>query len=255
MTAHPYAPFIQWIAFSYFRGSWHDLDIPKTTMAWIRSFGVTAAPIDRFLKLGHSRGNTLPNSLVLDIIELANSPLSKALNDDCLKGMLNTWAAMADVYGQGTTPSELEMNRLDLLADWGHALVGLPGSGFPGGTVMVTRYVDERRRLDLSQLRKDKTDFKYVGLMLELVRLQEQLVWPLTSVARPAQQQAGRPAAGARKEPASGAARNQCTRNSVYEHDRLPCLPTSGRRWIEPSANLAYELYGNWREDWRNTLP
>jgi hypothetical protein len=54
MTAHPYAPFIQWVAFSYFRGSWHDLDIPKPTMAWIRSFGVTAARIDRFLKLGHS---------------------------------------------------------------------------------------------------------------------------------------------------------------------------------------------------------
>ena len=94
-----------------------------------------------------------------------------------------------------STKAGSDPNRLDLLADWGHALVALPGSGFPGGTVIVTRYVDERRRLDLSQLRKDKTDFKYVGLVLELVRLQEQLVWPLTSV-RSAQQQAGRPAAG-----------------------------------------------------------
>jgi hypothetical protein len=79
MAAHPYAPFVQWATFSYFRGSWHDLDISKPTMAWIRSFGVTAARIDRFLKLGHSGGHTLPNSLVLDIIELENSPLSRAL--------------------------------------------------------------------------------------------------------------------------------------------------------------------------------
>ena len=255
MTAHPYTPFVQWAAFSYFRGSWHDLDISKPTKAWIRSFGVTAARIDRFLKLGHSDDNTLPNELVLDILELENSPLSKALDDDCLNGLLRTWAAMADVYGRVTTPSELEVNRLELLADWGNTLVALPGSGFPGGTVMVTRYVDERRRLDLSQLRKDKTDFKYVGLVLELLKLQEQLVWPLQSVTRPAQQQEGRPAAGARKAPTFVAARNQCARNSVYENDRLPCLPTSGRRWTEPSANLAYELYGNWREDWRNTLP
>lgn len=253
MTAHHYAPFVQWAAFSYFRGSWHDLDMSKPTMAWIRSFGVTAARIDRFLKLGHSGGHTLPNSLVLDIIELENSPLSRALNDDCLKGLLRTWIAMADVYGRVTTPSELEMSRLDLLGDWGHSLVRLPGSGFPGGTVMVTQYLDERRRLDLSQLRKDKNDFKYVGLVLELLRLQEQLVWPLQSVARPAQQQEGRPIAGARKARNSGAARNQCSRNSEYEDDRLPCLPTSRR--IEPPANLAHELYGNWREDWRNTLP
>lgn len=250
MTAHPYAPFVQWAAFSYFRGSWHDPDMSKPTMAWIRSFGVTAARIDRFLKLGHSSGHTLPNSLVLDIIELENSPLS---NDDCLSGLLRTWTAMADVYGRVTTPSELEMSRLDLLADWGHALMGLPGSGFPGGAVMVTQYLDERRRLDLSQLRKDEDDFKYVGLVLKLLKLQEQLVWPLQSVARPAQQQAGRPIAGARKAPTSGAARNQCTQNSDYEDDRLPCLPTSRR--IEPLANVAYELYGNWREDWRNTLP
>jgi hypothetical protein len=120
---------------------------------------------------------------------------------------------------------------------------------------MVTQYADERRRLDLSQLRKDKNDFKYVGLVLELLRLQEQLVWPLQSVARSAQQKEGSPIAGATKAPTSGAARNQCTRNSEYEDDRLPCLPTSGRRWIEPAANLADELYGNWRQGWRNTLP
>lgn len=133
MTAHPYTPFVQWATFSYFRGSWHDPDMSKPTMAWVRFFGVTAARIDRFLKLGHAIGHTLPNSLVLDIIELENSPLSNALSDDCFKGLLRTWTAMADVYGRVTTPSELEMSRLDLLADWGHALVRLPGSGFPGG--------------------------------------------------------------------------------------------------------------------------
>lgn len=160
MTAHHYTPFVQWAAFRYFRGSWHDMDLSEPTKAWIRSFGVTAARLDGFLKLRHSRGDALPNSLVLDIIELQNSPLSKALNDDYLRGLLNTWVAMADVHGRGAAPSELEMNRLELLADWGNALVALPGSGFPGGTVMVTRYVDERRRLDLSQLRKDNSDFK-----------------------------------------------------------------------------------------------
>lgn len=253
MTAHPYTRFVQWTMHTYFRGCWHDVDLSKPTVAWIQSFGVTAGRMDRFLKLGHPSGCTLPNSLVLDILELNNAPLSKTLTDEFLRSLLLTWTEMAEVYGRTSAPSHCEMNRLELLADWGHTLEKLPGSSFPGGCSLVLQYQCERARLDLTQLRKGSTSFKYVGIVLELLKLQERITVPCTLAAGPAPQPARRRTCPARKTPGFDA--SQKLRDSAYQDDRLPCLPTSRGRLMGPSTSLAYQLYGNWREDWRNTLP
>lgn len=162
---------------------------------------------------------------------------------------------MAEVYGRTSPPSDREMNRLDLLADWGHTLEKLPGSDFPGACSLLLQYRCERARLDLAQLRKGRHSFKYVGIVLELLKLQEEVTVRCTLAATPAPQPARRRTCPPRKTPTFGAPEKRGLRNSAYEDDRLPCLPTSRGPLMDPSASLANQLYGNWRDDWRNTLP
>lgn len=252
MSTIAYASFVQWAMFTHGRGNWDAVDLSEETTAWIRLFGRTAGRMDKFLRLGHPNGHTLPNSLVLDISDLNSSPLSKTHKDELLRTLLLTWAGMVDVYGRTSDPSSLEMTRLELLADWGHTLLGLPESGFPGGVAMIIQYRYERARLDFGKLRRGRNNFKYVGLVLDLIRLQERVVWP-----KPAELSVGKQArAGAiAKEVPDGGATKQRPRSSDFEADQVPCLPTSRGPWLDPSATLAYQLFGNWRDDWRNTLP
>ncbi|MDQ0664074.1 hypothetical protein QFZ35_002572 [Arthrobacter ulcerisalmonis] len=254
MTSHPYIPFVQWTVNTYFRGSWDALDISASpTIAWLRAFGITAGRVDRFLRIGHPCGCSIPNSLVLDILELSHSPVSQTLQDEFLQCLLRTWMELTEVYGQTAVPSDREVNRLELLAEWGHALRNLPGSHFPGGCSLLMQYRYERSRLDLTQLRRSKVGFKYVGIVLELMKIREQIIGRDVLAPSLDLKPAPRPIA-CRKTPPSINPPKRGPRNCGSEDDHLPCLPTSRMQRMDPSACLDYELNGIWRDHWRSTL-
>lgn len=253
MTSHPYTPFVQWTVNTYFRGTWGDVDLSTTTIAWLRSFGITAGRVDGYLRLGHPCGRSLPNSLVLDILELSHSPVSQTLQDEFLQCLLRTWTELTEVYGRTAVPSDREANRLELLAEWGHALGKLPGTHFPGGCSLLLQYRCERARLDLTQLRKDKVSFKYVGIVLELLKIREQIIGRDILAPSLNLKLAPQPTSS-RKTPPSINPPKRGPRNYDCEADRLPCLSTSRIQMTDLSARLVYELNGIWRDHWRNTL-
>lgn len=219
---------------------------------WIRCFSATAARVDRFFQLGHEGSKTLPHSLVLDIIELDQATLTDALEaEGLLKNFILFWSAVADVYGSTRSPFETEAKRLDLLVEWALLLTALPGSNYPGLKLLAPRYRHERARLALAQLRRDKIDYADVALALQLVVEHEALLgvrWngkaaAFTRVDKAAEQ----------RTPSVREARNKFDGESA---NIRPCSPTAARTAVlvdEPA--LKFELYGNWQDHWRNTLP
>lgn len=130
------------------------------------------------------------------------------------------------------------MDRLKLLADWIIAIDELQYSGFPGLRGMVAAYQAERRRLDRTKLRRDLHDFKYVGALLNLLKVYEPR-------PRPARGTAVKHRGATTRKPAVGSS-GQSIAFGDSQH------VGAAKRSMEALAN---ELYGNWRDHWRNTLP
>lgn len=257
MKSHPYAPFIKWAMTTYFRGHWEDVGKSKATFDWVKSIGITAGRVDMFLRLDHSLGRTMPNSLVMDIVELSSSPLRRTLAENgLLDALLSTWKEMADVYGRVSAPADREMARLGLLMEWGNAVVHLPGKEFPGGNALVRQYWQERGRLDLDLLRPGRDNFKYVGIVVNLLSLHRRMLRSTEPIIRSSQgRTSNQSLPESRNEATSLVASGRDAQERAFERDRLPKLPTSDSRWKSASTSLADGLFGNWRDHWDNTLP
>lgn len=220
---------------------------------WTLCFSATAARIDRFLQLGHEGSKTLPQSLLLDIIELDHSWLTDALNDEgLLRNFTYFWSAAADVYGSVDTCSHIEAKRLDLLVEWSLLLAALPGSSYPGVKLLTPRYQHERARLALTKLRKEEIDFAHVALGLRLVQEQEAKLgvhWDMQSAAftRIDRTAAGR---GAKSTLQPG---NRCGGKSVSRDSVFPGAASIVRATEKPAVRIV--VHGNWRDHWTNTLP
>lgn len=255
MQSHPYAPFIKWAMSTYFRGHWEDAGKSKATMDWLKSFGITAGRVDAFLRRDHQEDSTLPNSLVLDIVELSSSRVRQTLEEEgLLDALLYTWTGLANVYGRVSTPAHREMTRLELVVDAGHALVSARGTGFPGTAAMIRQYWRESERLDLNLIRRGTQGFKHVGSGLELIKLHREVLRPTKRAGKPAPKRSvQRMVPQERNEPRTSPAPGKVAPKSPYDADRLPALPTSGARMGE-SAGRDYGLFGNWRDHWRNML-
>lgn len=216
---------------------------------WVRSFCATAARIDRFLQLGHRRSRALPQSLVLDVIELDQAELTDALDaEGLLKNFVLFWGAVADVYGITRKASELEAYRLDLLVEWSLLLTALSGSGYPGMKLLGSPYGHERARLALTKLRKGEADFANVALGLQLVTEREAelgIRWNGQSGAFTR-----------RDEDATGeqSSRQQLSEpGRKYEGQYLVSSVAAKYSVYVEEPTLRFELYGNWQDHWRNT--
>lgn len=257
MERHPYAPFIRWAQQYRTAGFYRDNGASRSAQAWIYSCGVVAARIDRYLELGHPAAQTLPGSLVLDILELEQSPYSGFPTGDPRRALIDTWRGLAQVYGMARTPGDREFHRLELLTDWAEVLQTPPGADFPGRSLMLARFHDEYRRLDLSQLRKEDHDFKYVGLLVQLLKLYRPLLPTTGTGTAPALRMApGKPAApgssAVRTRPRGKAAvaAGAGTRHGSPVSQADPRRPVKGQQ-----IDAGHALFGNWSDHWGNTLP
>ncbi|MFF1883777.1 hypothetical protein ACFVVC_20140 [Pseudarthrobacter sp. NPDC058196] len=112
----------------------------------------------------------------MDILELSNSKVLQTLKDeDLLDALLHTWCALTDVYGKTATPADLEVARLQLLAEAGHALIMAQGMKYPGAETLLRRYWREAELLDLSRIHKGSAGFKGVGADLEYIKGRENI--------------------------------------------------------------------------------
>ncbi|MFF1832347.1 hypothetical protein [Paenarthrobacter sp. NPDC058040] len=252
MKKHQYAPFIEWAAATFIKERRQSATPSPATLAWLRAYGITAGRVDVFLRHGLGHSATMPNGLVMDILELSNSNEREAVEEDyVIDAMLHTWTALAQVYGRTATPSELEVARLQLMVEAGYALIMADGTKFPGGGRLLRLYWRENALLDLTRIERGPHDLKIIALSVELDKSQRRALPRPDCVAAPQLQprlEASRQLSGL--EPNSTA-----TSVQTYDEDRLPVLPIMGRHWHDPSRNLAYGLYGNWRDRWDNTLP
>jgi hypothetical protein len=164
MKSHPYARFINWTAATYIEERQPGTGQSQAVLTWLRAYGITAARVDAFLRLSGQHSATMPNALVMDILELSNSKVRQTLKDEyLLDALLHTWSALADVYGRAATPADREVARLLLLGEAGHALIMAQGMGYPGAETLLRRYWMETELLDLSQIHKGTAGFKDVG--------------------------------------------------------------------------------------------
>lgn len=221
-------------------------------LEWTVGFSATAARVDRFLQLGHGGSMVLPQSLVLDIIELDQAALTDALDPEgLLKNIVFFWDAVADVYGSTGTSSQTEAKRLDLLMEWSLLLTALPGSSYPGMKLLGSRYRHERGRLALTKLRKENTDYSRVALSLQLVQEHEATLgmrWDMKSaVFTRVDETVGRGPQSRRELPLESAAEPMPSRPGFQ--------PAAANRGHMQEPALSFELHGNWRDHWRNTLP
>jgi hypothetical protein len=219
---------------------------------WTLCFSATAARVDRYLQLGHEGSKTLPQSLVLDVIELDQAALTDALDaEGLLKNFVFFWSAVADVYGSTGTSSQIEAKRLDLLAEWSLLLTALPGSSYPAVKLLAPRYRHERARLALTKLRKEKTDFAHVVLGLQLVQEHEATLgmrWHMQSASfARIDETPGRRLKSARQPRAERSGK-------LVNRDPQFSVAASIVRAAEERTQ-GFELYGNWRDHWRNTMP
>lgn len=219
---------------------------------WTGGFSATAARVDRFLQLGHAGSMILPQSLVLDIIELDQAALTDALDPEgLLKNIVFFWDAVADVYGSTGTGSQTEAKRLNLLMEWSLLLAALRGSGYPGMKLLGSRYRHERGRLALAKLRKENTNFSRVALSLQLVQEHEATLgmrWEMKSAVftRVDETDGGGPQ-NRRQLPPEFAAEAMPSRPGFR--------PAAATRGHMQEPTLLLELHGNWRDHWTNTLP
>ncbi|TDT74689.1 hypothetical protein DFO47_11248 [Arthrobacter sp. AG258] len=257
MKSHPYALFINWTAATFIKERRQRAGQSQATLTWLRAYGITAARVDAFLRLSREHSATMPNGLVLDILELSSSKVRQTLKDEyLLDALLNTWSAVADVYGRTAVPADRELARLQLLVEAGHALIMAQGMEYPGAETFLRRYWMETDLLDLSRIHKGTPGFKDVGRDLEYIKwLRKDLPKRLAPVQAVEQPLCVKPTSVQGKSPNPSANQRQGTSTSAQDEDRLPTLPTSSRHWRDPSANATYGLFGNWRDHWDNTLP
>ncbi|MDP9694410.1 UNVERIFIED_ORG: hypothetical protein J2X79_001969 [Arthrobacter globiformis] len=227
---------IQW-AHQYFLRS-ANLNGGSSTVAasWIWTFGKVAGEVHNYLESGHLMAETLPDSLVHEILELAESSYARFPEGDARRVLIDKWTGLAHVYGAAGSSANREMNRLVMVTYWAEAIEALQYCGFPGLRRMAASYPAERRRLDLTRLRPGQHSFKYVGALLDLLNLYESR----TKSTRGALVQKHRGAAT--KKPTA------CRGDAIGDQRHVGvATPT-----VEKLAN---ELYGNWRDHGRNTLP
>jgi hypothetical protein len=177
--------------------------------------------------------------VVHEILELAQSSYGRFPEGDTRRVLVDAWRGLAHVYGEAGSSANREMNRLVMMTYWAEAIQALHYSGFPGLPRMVAAYQVERRRLELAKLRPDLHDFKHVGALLNLLKVYE----PRPRHSRSATASKLR-AVDSWKPAACRSGQSIAIPASL--HDR------PSRRTMETLAN---ELYGNWRDHWRNTLP
>lgn len=257
MKTHPYALFTNWTAATYIKERRRGAGQSQATLTWLRAYGITAARVQAFLRLSREHSATMPNGLVMDILELSNSKVRQTLKDEyLLDALLNTWSALADVYGRTAVPADRELARIQLLVEAGHALVMAQGMEYPGAETFLKRYWTETDLLDLSRIHKGHTGFKDVGRDLDYIkRLRKDLPKRLAPVQAVQQPLCIKPTSVQGESPNPSANQRQGNSTSAQDEDRLPTLPTSGRHWRDPSANATYGFFGNWRDHWANTLP
>ena len=257
MKSHPYALFTNWTAATYIKERRPGAGQSQATPTWLRAYGITAARVDAFLRLSREHSATMPNALVLDILELSNSKVRQTLKDEyLLDALLNTWSALTDVYGRAAVPADRELARIQLLVEAGHALIMEQGMEYPGAGALLRRYWTETDLLDLSRIHKGTPGFRDVGRDLEYMKqLRTDLPKRLAPKHAAQQSLSIKPTSVQVKSPNPSANQRQDTPTSAQDEDRLPPLPTGGRQWSDPSANATYGLFGNWREHWDNTLP
>lgn len=257
MKSHPYARFINWTAATYIEERQPGTEQSQAVLTWLRAYGITAARVDAFLRLSGQHSATMPNALVMDILELSNSKIRQTLKDEyLLDALLHTWGALADVYGRAATPADREVARLQLMVEAGHALIMAEGTGYPGEETLLRKYWLESDLLDLPQIHRGTVGFKNVGSDLEYIKRQrKELPQRPTPVRAPQQLSRTKPTSAQRKTPTPSANPRPGTCTPAQDPDRLPPLPTSGRHWRNPSGDLNDGLYGNWRDQWDNTLP
>lgn len=230
---------IQW-AHQYFLRS-ANLNGGASTVAttWIWSFGKVAGEVQNYLGSDHLAADAFPASLVHDIMNLAESPYARFPEGDARRVLIDTWSGLAHVYGATGSSANREMDRLVMLTDWVEAIEALQYSGFPGLRRMAASYQAERRRLDLTKLRHDQHDFRYVGALLDLLKLYEPRTRPSRTATVP--KQCG---VDSRRPTVCRAGRSDATRDGQHVRGAKPLM-----------GRLAIELHGNWRDHWRNTLP
>ncbi|MET3934916.1 hypothetical protein [Arthrobacter sp. OAP107] len=228
---------VQWAHQYFLRSAKLNGGASTVTASWVWSFGKVAGQVQNYLESGHLVAHTLPTALVQEILELAQSSYARFPVGDARRVLIDTWRGLAHVYGAVSSSENLEMDRLEMLTDWLVAIDELQYSGFPGLPRMAAAYRAERRRLDLTKLRHDVHDFRYVGALLDLLKLYE----PRPSHTRSATASKSR-GVDTRKP----AVRHSGHSDAVRRHVGV------SKRSIE---TLAEELYGNWRDHWRNTLP
>jgi hypothetical protein len=227
---------IQWAHQYFLRSSNLNGGASAVATTWIWSFGKVTGEVQNYLESGHLVADTLPASLVHEILELARSSYTRFPMEDARRALIDTWVGLAHVYGAAGNSVNREMDRLEMLTDWAEAIEALRYSGFPGLHRMAAGYQAERRRLDLTKLRHDLHDFKYVGALLDLLRLYEPRTRRTGTTTAPTQCMVDNRKPTVCRPDAIGDSR----------HVRV------AKRTME---TLSVELYGNWRDDWRNTLP
>lgn len=231
--------YVQWAHQRFLRSA--NLNGGASTVAttWIWSFGKVAGKVQNYLESGHVMAHTLPPALVQEILELAQSSYARFPEGDARRVLIDTWSGLAHVYGSAGSSANREMDRLVMLTDWAEAIEALRYSGFPGLRRMAAGYQAERRRLDLTKLRHDRHNFKYVGALLDLLKLYEPRPRPTRSATV-----AKRRGVDDRRPTVCRSGQSDATRDGRHVRGAKPLM-----------GRLAIELHGNWRDHWRNTLP
>ncbi|MCF3140813.1 hypothetical protein LRQ04_16275 [Paenarthrobacter sp. AR 02] len=269
MKIHQYSNFIEWTANTYLEERKHADKDSQETRCWLRSYGITAGRVNAYLRGRQGSGATMPNSLVMDILEIGHSKERETVEElYSIDALLSTWSALAQVYGRTATPAELEVARVELIAEAAYALIMTAAQGFPGRGSLLRLYWQESELLDLTLIRKSTPGLSSVGANLELIkRFRKDLPKKPKSLHLPRRRktlegasQPITPVDQGAVQPVADPKSDIPTAKSItpvdpYGEDRLPALPTSGRHWSEPSKNSFYWVYGNWPDRWDNTLP
>lgn len=132
--------------------------------------GVVAGRIDRYLAIGHPAPRVMPNSLVLDILELEQSPYAGFPVDDPRRALIDTWSGLAGVYGTSLKEG-LKLRSLSLLVDWAEAVMTPVSPEFPGNDRLESSFQHELRRLDLCWLDRQRHSSGEAATLAELLAL------------------------------------------------------------------------------------
>ncbi|WP_416417163.1 hypothetical protein [Paenarthrobacter aromaticivorans] len=257
MKSNPYSRFINWTAAAYIQECRPNAEKSQATSEWLKAYGITAARVDAFLRLFRDHASTMPNALVLDVLELSNSQVRQTLEDeDLLDALLHTWSALAEVYGKASTPAGRELARLQLLIESGHALLMAQNRAYPARGTLLARYWRESEQLDLTRIPRSTPGFKDIGKDLEYMRQLRRDVQKRYLPRQAARnQRAVQPVSAPFKTADAPAAQRHGVHGSAYDQDRLPDLPVSRRHWRDGCSSITDGLFGNWRDHWDNTLP